>query len=403
MSDPPPSVGEEPEAPARPRHPKASVRSVLDAPRSPVARYRPVVLAAFGGGVIVAVGAAFIVAFGGDGGRARHREDAAAVPPEPGPASEITDRLPARYDDPAAAPRPGSAGPPPVKAQPIAPVGASAPATGPSQAQQEALAARASSPFFGGTPPRPPPDLGAGVGAGSGSGTSSAWPAGVQTTAAGGDGTSDKERFISRSGVTGTALTALPRPALSPFEVKAGTIIPAALVTGLESDLPGMVIAQVTEPVFDHQTGRTMLIPQGARLIGKYDSQVSYGQSRALVVFTRLIFPNGRSVDLGAMVGADPTGAGGLADRVDTHLPRLARAVGLSTLISIGASAAQNSAARGAGDRVLLDATSGVAGTASQTGQRLVDRDLQRAPTLKVRPGFPLRVLVDKDLVLPPE
>ncbi|WP_454762198.1 TrbI/VirB10 family protein [Caulobacter segnis] len=399
MSDPSPSAWEEPEAPARPRHPKASVRSVLDAPRSPVARYRPVVLAALGGGVIVAVGAAFIVAFGGDGGRARHREDAAAVPPEPGPASEITDRLPARYDDPAAAPRPSSAGPPPVKAQPIAPVGASAPATGPSQAQQEALAARASSPFFGGTPPRPAPD----GGAVAGSGATSAWPAGAPIPAVGGDGASDKERFIARAGTAGMALVALPRPPLSPFEVKAGSIIPAALVTGLDSDLPGMVIAQVTEPVFDQQTGRTMLIPQGARLIGKYDSQVNYGQSRALVVFTRLIFPNGRSVDLGAMVGADPTGAGGLADRVDTHLPRLARAVGLSTLISIGASAAQNSAARGAGDRVLLDATSGVAGTASQTGQRLVDRDLQRAPTLKVRPGFPLRVLVDKDLVLPPE
>lgn len=400
MSDLPPAAGEDPEAPTRPRHPKAPARSVLDVPRSPVARYRPVVLAALGGGVIVAVGAAFIVAFGGDGGRARHREDAAAVPPEPGPASEITDRLPARYDDPAAALAARPAAPSPDRAQPVAQSSANPSETGPSKAQQEALAARTSSPFFGGTPPRPAPDAATGAGA---AGAALSWPTGAPNPPAGNDGASAKERFVARAGATGATLAALPRPALSPFEVKAGTIIPAALITGLDSDLPGMVIAQVTEPVFDHQTGRIPLIPQGARLIGQYDSQVSYGQARALVVFTRLIFPSGRSVDLGAMVGADPTGAGGLADQVDTHLPRLARAVGLSTLISIGASAAQNSAARGAGDRVLLDATSGVAGAASQMGQRLVDRDLQRAPTLKVRPGFPLRVLVDKDLVLAPE
>ena len=107
---------------------------------------------------------------------------------------------------------------------------------------------------------------------------------------------------------------------------------------------PGPVIAQVTEPVFDHRTGRTLLIPQGARLIGRYDSAVGYGQARLLVVWTQIVFPSGRSVDLGAMVGLDAAGMSGLAGQTDRHLPGLARAIGLSSLISIGGAAAQNSA-----------------------------------------------------------
>lgn len=394
------SAGESPDQETAPdpsaRSPKASARSVLDAPRFPVARYRPVVLAALGAGVVIAIGAAFIVAFG----EPRHLEkavDVAVAPSEPDGASAITDRLPARYDDPSVRPPPATA--PETQASAAAPGPSSTTAEAPpTRAQQEAQAAYASGPFFGGAPAHAPETTPVSAAA-----TSTFGPAPPAAGGAAMDGVTDKERFIARSAAGSSTLAALPRPALSPFEIKAGAIIPAALVTGLDSDLPGMVIAQVTEPVFDHLTGSTVLIPQGARLIGKYDSQVSYGQSRALVVFTRLIFPSGRSVDLGAMVGADPTGAGGLADRVDNHLPRLAKAVGLSTLVAVGASAAQNSAGRGVGDRVLIDAAGGVAGSASQTGQRIVERDLQRAPTIKVRPGYPVRVLVDKDLVLPPE
>ena len=92
-------------------------------------------------------------------------------------------------------------------------------------------------------------------------------------------------------------------------------MIPAALITAINSDLPGEVIAQVTEPVYDHATGRTVLIPQGSRLIGQYDSQVAYGQERALIAWNRVIMPNGRSINIGSMTGADLTGASGLHDR----------------------------------------------------------------------------------------
>lgn len=373
---------------------KASPRSVLSAPRRPIARYRPVVI--LGGLVVVLllVGAGFMVAFTG---RAKPAVEPVQPPitadgSDPAP---IDERLPASY---------GELGPPPGTA-PSATVAAAAattpdshptapPPADPAQQQrlQEIAAAQRSAPFFGGQAGQPAPTPGPIAPAPQRPDSQPPAPAGA------------KEAFIARASAPAPVYVAsLPQPALSPYEVKAGTVIPAALLTGLNSDLPGMVIAQVTEPVFDHRTGRVVLIPQGARLIGKYDSQVGYGQDRVLLVWTRLIYPSGRSMDLAGMGGADATGAAGLSDQVDTHLPVLARAIGLSTLITIGGVAAQNSLSRGDDNLVLQDSAGGVANQASQTGQRLVERDLQRSPTLRIRPGFPVRVMVDKDLVLPPE
>jgi type IV secretion system protein TrbI len=127
----------------------------------------------------------------------------------------------------------------------------------------------------------------------------------------------------------------LAKPA-SPFVVQAGTIIPAALITGIRSDLPGQITAQVTENVFDTPTGRARLIPQGARLIGIYDSQVAFGQSRVLLVWTRLIMPNGRSIVLERQPGADTAGYSGLEDQVDNHWKELLGAAALSTLLGVG-------------------------------------------------------------------
>ena len=398
----PPPPGSPPSSPGAG---KVSPQSVLSAPRRPVTRYRLAVIAAAGGGVMVLVGLGFMVAFGG-GHHRRHPVDPPAAAADPAPVPDLEARLPGRYDDPAArlAAQPGPLGPVDGAPSPsgMSPAPAQDPAgAGPSSAgsaafeerQREAQAARASGPFFQGAGASRPEPLAAVPSA----------DAGLALASVPAPGGSAKEQFVARTGGGPDYVAALPRAPLSPYEIKAGAVIPAALVTGLNSDLPGPVIAQVTQPVFDHATGRMTLIPQGSRLIGKYDSQVSYGQNRALVVWTRLIFPSGRSIDLGAMIGADPTGAGGLSDRVDRHLPVLARAIGLSTLIAIGASAAQNSSARGSDNLVLQDGAGGLAASASQTGQRLVERDLQRAPTLKIRPGTPLRVIVDKDLILPPE
>lgn len=185
--------------------------------------------------------------------------------------------------------------------------------------------------------------------------------------------------------------------AASPFLVLAGTIIPASLLTGLNSDLPGTIIAQVTAPVFDTATGAHLLIPQGARLIGRYDSRVAFGQDRALIVWDRLIMPDGASMLLDALPGADASGYAGLADRVDQHWGRLFLASSLATLLGVGAELGDND------DSDLIEALrDGGQQSLARVTQRIVDRNLNIQPTLRVRPGWPLRVIVTRDLSLRP-
>jgi type IV secretion system protein TrbI len=186
----------------------------------------------------------------------------------------------------------------------------------------------------------------------------------------------------------------------SPYVVQAGSVIAAALITGLRSDLPGQITAQVTESIFDTPTGRLLLIPQGARLIGSYDSQVAFGQSRVLLVWTRLILPNGRSIVLERQPGADTAGNAGLQDEVDHHWGELFKAGLLSTLLSVGAELGSGA---GNGDSAVLQALRRGAGESlNQTGQQIVRRNLNMQPTLTIRPGFPVRVIVNRDLVLEP-
>ncbi|MBX9647993.1 MAG: TrbI/VirB10 family protein, partial [Xanthobacteraceae bacterium] len=197
-----------------------------------------------------------------------------------------------------------------------------------------------------------------------------------------------------------TAPDRLSRPA-SPFVVQAGTVIPAALITGIRSDLPGQITAQVTQSVFDSPTGRVKLVPQGARLIGIYDSQVAFGQSRVLLVWTRLIMPNGRSIVLERQQGADAGGYSGLEDEVDNHWKELLGAAALSTLLGAG-SELGSGADNGSNATVLQALRFGAANSLNQTGQKVVRRNLNIQPTLTIRPGFPVRVIVNRDLVLEP-
>ncbi|WP_298356410.1 TrbI/VirB10 family protein [Rhodoblastus sp.] len=184
----------------------------------------------------------------------------------------------------------------------------------------------------------------------------------------------------------------------SPYVVQAGTVIPAALLTGIRSDLPGQITAQVTEAVYDSPTGKFLLIPQGARLIGQYDSSVAFGQSRLLLVWTRLIMPDGTSIVLERQPGADTGGYAGLEDEVDNHWDKLFQAAVLSTLLSVGAEAgtSQNE------NNLVQAIRSGASNSISQTGQQIVQRELNIQPTLTIRPGFPVRVIVTRDLVLAP-
>ncbi len=188
------------------------------------------------------------------------------------------------------------------------------------------------------------------------------------------------------------------RPPATPYELQAGTVIPAALVTAVNSDLPGKVIAQVTAPVYDSVTGDHLLIPQGARLIGTYESEVLYGDTRVFLGWDRIIMPNGWSLDLGGMAATDPSGAAGISDKTDNHLGRLGGAIALSAVLSIVANEAESDDDQGF-TRSLGDAA---AQEAARTGGRIVDRELTIRPTLRVRPGAPLRVLVTSDLTLSP-
>lgn len=187
----------------------------------------------------------------------------------------------------------------------------------------------------------------------------------------------------------------------TPYIVQAGNIIPASLITGIRSDLPGQITAQVTENIFDSPTGRFLLIPQGTRLIGVYDSQVAFGQSRVLLVWTRLIMPNGRSIVLERQPGADTAGYSGLEDEVDSHWGALFRAAALSSLLGVG-SELGSTTGTGSNSDVLRALRHGSSESLNQTGQKVVQRNLNIQPTLTIRPGFPVRVIVNRDLLLEP-
>jgi type IV secretion system protein VirB10 len=187
----------------------------------------------------------------------------------------------------------------------------------------------------------------------------------------------------------------------SSYVVQAGNVIPASLITGIRSDLPGQITAQVTENVYDSPTGRFVLVPQGTRLIGVYDSQVSFGQSRVLLIWTRLIMPNGRSIVLERQPGADTAGYSGLEDEVDNHWGALFGAALLSTLLGVGSELGAGSDTGNNGD-IIQALRRGSSESMNQTGQKVVQRNLNIQPTLTIRPGFPVRVIVNRDLVLEP-
>lgn len=184
----------------------------------------------------------------------------------------------------------------------------------------------------------------------------------------------------------------------SPYQIMAGTVIAASLITGINSDLPGRVIAQVTENVYDSVSGRYLLIPQGSRLLGAYDSVVAYGQNRALIVWQRLILPDGSSIEVENLPATDAAGYAGLKDAVDHHTGRLLKGIALSTLLGVGT---EFTFGRDESDIVAAIRGSAQDNT-NRAGQRITERNLNIQPTITIRPGWPLRVIVQKDLMLRP-
>jgi len=183
----------------------------------------------------------------------------------------------------------------------------------------------------------------------------------------------------------------------SPYLLSAGSVIPASLMSGLRSDLPGLVTAQVTANVFDSPTGRILLIPQGARLVGSYDSVVAFGQKRALVIWRRILLPDGSSLRIDNVPATDASGYAGLQDKVDFHTWTLLKGVALSSLLGVGSELTVS------GDSDLVRAIrQSTQQSVARAGDQLTSRNLNIQPTLTVRPGTNVLLVVHQDLILAP-
>jgi type IV secretion system protein VirB10 len=277
---------------------------------------------------------------------------------------------------------------PPAGTGPATNPAADAAAAARQRAEQEREAARGSRLFFGGG------------NAGSAAGSLASPPAGAEAPAvAPGAAPSSEaarrqaflERTSDRRTVSGERLVGLAAPVI----LQAGSVIPAALITGIRSDLPGLVTAQVTQNVYDSPTGRILLIPQGSRLIGDYDADVAFGQNRVLLAWNRLILPDGRSIVLERQPASDTQGFAGLQDGTDYHWGGVLKAALVSTLLGAGAEL-------GSGDdgNIARAFRRGTQDSINRAGEQIVSRELNVRPTLTIRPGFPVRVLVTRDLVL---
>lgn len=203
--------------------------------------------------------------------------------------------------------------------------------------------------------------------------------------------------FLQRTGNRQTISSERLSMLADPYILQAGSIISAALITGIRSDLPGQITAQVTQNVYDSPTGRILLIPQGSRLIGEYDADVSFGQNRVLLVWERLILPGGRSILLDRQPGADARGFAGLQDGTNYHWGNVIKAALISSLLGIGAEGGS-----GSDDNLTRALRRGTQDTVNQSGQQIVGRELNIKPTLTIRPGFPVHVIVTRDLILAP-
>ena len=210
----------------------------------------------------------------------------------------------------------------------------------------------------------------------------------------------DVGQFGSQRGEDRWQLNSQPTPPRSRYQLSAGFVIPGMLISGINSQLPGQIVAQVSQNVYDTPTGNFLLIPQGTRLVGQYSSDVQFGQSRVLVAWQRIVFPDGKAMDLGAMPGSDSAGYGGFKDRVNNHYFRVFGSALLLSGVTAGATLSQpRSNFDGFGRQSAGSALSEALG--QQLGQvtaQLIEKNLNIAPTLMIRPGFRFNVVVTKDL-----
>ena len=205
-----------------------------------------------------------------------------------------------------------------------------------------------------------------------------------------------KEKFLQEQRGSGFYLNSFQQSQISPYEIKVGSVIPAVLVTSINSDLPGGIIAQIRENVYDSTTGKYLLLPQGSKIYGVYDSNISYAQNRILIVWQRIVLPNGESIALENMPGVDLSGSAGLRDKTNYHSLQLLRGVVLSAVFGAGTAIVtyekdgDNNYTREAGENI------------DNIGQKMADKDLNRQPTIEIRQGNKFNILVHKDMILKP-
>lgn len=185
---------------------------------------------------------------------------------------------------------------------------------------------------------------------------------------------------------------------ISPYQLFAGTVIPGVLITGMNSDLPGQVIGQVSQNVFDSKIGKYLLIPQGTKIIGRYDSEVTYGQTRGLVIWNRLIFPNGKSVIIENLQGTDQSGYIGFNDKVKSHYSKVLWAAILGGAATAGVASATNANNESFSGNLGAEATNNI----SSVTNSIVDKNLNVQPTIIIRPGYKFNIMCDKDIILEP-
>jgi type IV secretory pathway VirB10-like protein len=231
---------------------------------------------------------------------------------------------------------------------------------------------------------------------------------GASADTGGGDGNGQaaNKQFLAdalKSSLDDGYLPVLEQPRASEHELFAGSIIPAVLISGIDSDLPGVISAQVRQTVYDSLNPNVVLIPQGTKLIGQYSSAVAYGQHRVLAAWSRLIYPNGATIDLEGMSAADRQGRSGMADQVDNHYFKTFGSAILMSLLGVGAelSQPQNSGAFNT-PSAGAQAASALATSLNQSGTLLLQKNLQIQPTIKVRPGYTFNVIVNRTMILPP-
>ena len=213
----------------------------------------------------------------------------------------------------------------------------------------------------------------------------------------------DKEGFFSRTSRDDSWILPHTRTAGQRYELKTERVIPAAMITGINSDLPGQIQAQVTQDVYDTATGDHLLIPKGAKLTGTYDSRVIFGQERVLVAWTRVIYPDGSALTIGAMPGADIGGYAGFNDKVNNHYLKIFGNAILMSLITGGMSYAVDNLDSSGGDEnkptMQQEMGTALASQLGQTSLTLLQKNINIAPTLEIRPGYEFVIVVTKDIV----